>query len=74
MIARSRRGLAWGAGDGAAVQLVLLVLSPAEAGEEAHLEFVSRIAAVGRLQRNRTRLIEAQEFAELAAVFGECAP
>ena len=34
VIARSRRGLAWGASDGAAVQLVLLVLSPAEAGEE----------------------------------------
>ncbi len=74
VIARSRRGLVWGAGDGAAVQLVLLVLSPAEAGEEAHLEFVARVAALGRLQRNRTRLIEAREFPELAAVFGEGAP
>lgn len=71
VIARSRRGLVWEAGDGVAVQLVLLALSPAEAGEEAHLEFVSRVAAVGRLVRNRARLLEAAEFAEVAAVFAE---
>ena len=72
VIARSRRGLSWDAADGIAVQHVLMVLSPAEMGEEAHLEFVSRVAAIGRLQRNRVKLLDAQEFHEVAALFSEC--
>ena len=71
LIARSRRGIPWDAPDSALVHLVLLVLSPAEAGEDAHAEFVSRAAAIGRLQRNRTRLLEAEAFGEVAKVFGE---
>ena len=38
IVARSLRGMDWGAPDGLAVQLVLLVLSPSEASAEAHLE------------------------------------
>ena len=71
VVARSRRGIAWDAADGLPVHLVLLVLSPAESGEEAHAEFVSRTAAAGRLQRNRTRLLEAGCFGEIAEVFAE---
>jgi mannitol/fructose-specific phosphotransferase system IIA component (Ntr-type) len=73
LIARSRRGIPWDASDSALVHLVLLVLSPAEAGEEAHADFVSRAAAIGRLQRNRTRLLEAEAFGEVVQVFGEWA-
>src|SRR2546426_525147 len=51
IVARSRRGVDWGAPDGLAVQLVLLVLSPSEAGPEAHLERVAGAIAVTRLQR-----------------------
>jgi len=71
LIARSHRGISWDAPDASLVHLVLLVLSPAEVGEEAHAEFVSRAAAIGRLQRNRTRLLEAEAFGEVAEVFGE---
>ena len=71
LIARSRRGIDWDAPDGVAVQLVLLVLSPSEVGEEAHADFVSRAAAIGRLQRNRTRLLEARDFADVALVFAD---
>lgn len=71
VIARSRRGMAWDAADGLPVQLVMLALSPAEAGEEAHLEFVARVAGAGRLQRNRARLLEAADFPEVAAMLAE---
>jgi mannitol/fructose-specific phosphotransferase system IIA component (Ntr-type) len=71
LIARSRRGVAWDAPDGLPVHLLMLVLSPAEAGDEAHAELVSRAAGIGRLQRYRTRLMEAQAFAEIASVFAE---
>jgi PTS system nitrogen regulatory IIA component len=71
LIARSHRGVAWDAPDGLPVQLVLLVLSPAEVGEDAHAEFVCRAAAIGRLQRNRTRLLEARAFDDVAGVFEE---
>ena len=71
VVARSGRGLNWGGADAAPVHLVMLVLSPAEAGEEAHVDLVVRVASIGRLQRNRTRLLEAREFPEIAALFAE---
>jgi mannitol/fructose-specific phosphotransferase system IIA component (Ntr-type) len=74
LIARSHRGIDWDAADGLPVQLVLLVLSPAEAGEEAHAEFVIRAAAIGRLQRNRARLLEAAAFGDVAGVFADRVP
>ena len=73
VVARSRRGIEWGAADGLAVQLVLLVLSPAEYSEELHHEFLSRAAAIARLQRNRQKLIEAASFDAVAAVLREVA-
>ena len=71
LIARSLKGIAWDAPDGLPVHLVMLVLSPAESGDEAHADLLCRAAAVGRLQRNRTRLMEAQAFAAIAGVFAE---
>ena len=73
VIARSRRGLSWDAADGIPVQHVLLVLSPAEMGDEAHLDFVTRVAGIGRLQRNRQRLLEATDYPAVASLFAECA-
>src|SRR5437762_1787437 len=51
-VARSRRGIDWAAPDELPVHLVLLVLSPGEFGEDVHGDFVSRVAALMRLQRN----------------------
>ena len=71
MVARSRRGIDWGAADGLPIQLVLLALSPPEHSEEIHHEFVARAVAVARLQRNRQKLIEAPSFEAVAAVLRE---
>ena len=71
VIGRSLRGVAWEAADGVDVQLVVLVLSPAEASEDAHATFVAHAASVTRLQRNRARILEAEEFGAVAGLFGE---
>jgi mannitol/fructose-specific phosphotransferase system IIA component (Ntr-type) len=71
LLARSHRGVSWDAEDDLPVQLVLLVLSPAELSDEAHTERVCRAAAIGRLQRNRVRLLEAEGFGQVAEVFAE---
>lgn len=71
VLARSARGIEWGAPDGQRVQLLLLALSPAETAEESHREFVARAVAVTRLQRNRQRLLEARSFASVAALLRE---
>jgi PTS system fructose-specific IIC component len=71
LVARSHRGIAWDADDDAPVQLVLLVLSPPETPEEAHAAFVASAAAVGRQQRNRTKLLDARAFEDIAGVFAE---
>jgi len=70
-VARSRRGIDWDAPDELPVHLVLLVLSPGEVSEEVHGEFVSRVAALMRLQRNRQRLTEAAGFDSVAALLRE---
>jgi mannitol/fructose-specific phosphotransferase system IIA component (Ntr-type) len=71
VIARSRKGVDWSAPDDQLVHLLLLVLSPGEWSEESHLDLVTRAASAARLQRNRTRLIEATDFVAVAQVFGE---
>ncbi len=71
VVARSRRGVDWSAADGVAVQLVLLVLSPSEMGPEAHLERVARAVAITRLQRNRQKLLEAEDARALDAILRE---
>lgn len=68
VVAISKRGVAWDAADEQPVQLVLLVLSPAESSEETHFDLVARAVAVARLQRNRQKLIEAGSFEAVAAV------
>jgi len=56
--ARSPRGIEWGAPDAQPVQLVLLVLAPAEMGEDAFFQLVARAVGLTRLQRDRQRLIQ----------------
>jgi len=71
IVARSLRGLDWGAADGLPVQLVLLVLSPSESSGEAHLEQVAQAIAITRLQRHRQRLLEAVGIEGLVHVMRE---
>lgn len=71
VFARSKAGIEWNAPDGDRVRLVLLMLSPAEATAEMHVEWIARAGAVLRLQRQRQRLLEAGSFDAVAAVFGE---
>lgn len=71
VVARSHRGIDWGAPDDVPVTLLLLALSPGEATERAHYEFLARAAAVARLQRNRQKLLEAANFETVATVLRE---
>jgi mannitol/fructose-specific phosphotransferase system IIA component (Ntr-type) len=68
VVARSPRGIDWGAADERPVTLVLLTLTPGEWSEEAHHALLGRAAAVARLQRNRQRLLDAATFDEVAHV------
>jgi mannitol/fructose-specific phosphotransferase system IIA component (Ntr-type) len=71
IVARSRRGIDWRAADGADVELVFLVLSPAEWSVEMHHEQLGRAAAFTRLQRNRQRLLEATDAIAMTAAVRE---
>ena len=71
IVARSRRGIDWKAADGAVVQLVLAVLSPAEQTVDAHHDLLARAFAAVRLQKHRTRLLEAPDAAAMAALMRE---
>jgi mannitol/fructose-specific phosphotransferase system IIA component (Ntr-type) len=74
ILARAPRGVDWGASDGAAVHLVLLVLSPSEVSVENHLERVMRAIAITRSQRNRQKLLEAEDAGTVALLLRELAP
>jgi mannitol/fructose-specific phosphotransferase system IIA component (Ntr-type) len=74
VVARAAKGIDWKAPDELPVQIVLLVLSPAEASIDAHHEFLGRAIGFARLQKNRQRLLDAAGFAEVAAVLREVAP
>jgi mannitol/fructose-specific phosphotransferase system IIA component (Ntr-type) len=71
VIGRSRRGIEWQAADGQAVNLVVLSLAPAECPVAAHLDAVSRLASLFRLQRNRTLVLEAETFDGVTVVLRE---
>ena len=71
VVARSKRGIQWDAPDDLPVHIVLLALSPPELSDEIYHDFVARAVAVGRLQRNRQKLIEAESFEAVAAVLRE---
>jgi mannitol/fructose-specific phosphotransferase system IIA component (Ntr-type) len=74
VVARAHRGIEWDAPDELPVQLVLLVLSPGEWGEEAHHAFLARAVGAARLQKNRQRMLDAASYDEVAAVLREVHP
>ncbi len=71
IVARSRRGIEWGADDALPVSLVLLVLAPAEWSDEAYHGLIARAASVQRLQRARQKLLAAESPEALAALMRE---
>ena len=73
VVGRSQKGVEWESPDGVAVQVVLLVLSPAELSEDAHIDRLARAMTLTRLHRNRSKLMlaeHANEVAELLAAAG----
>src|SRR2546421_149374 len=67
VIARSTRGIEWGAQDGLPIQLVLLALSPAETPLAAHIDWLARVIAAGGPARPRARPVEAHGIEAMAA-------
>ena len=67
IVARSRRGVAWGE-DEEPVHLVLLVLSPAATRASAHLARVGRVAVAVRSVRVRQKLLEGSWPEEMGAL------
>jgi mannitol/fructose-specific phosphotransferase system IIA component (Ntr-type) len=74
LVGRARRGIDWGAEDGEAVRLVLLVLSPPETAAAVHLETVTRVVAAARPVRVRARLLESESSGEVADLLREVLP
>jgi mannitol/fructose-specific phosphotransferase system IIA component (Ntr-type) len=74
VVARSRRGIEWGAADEQPIQIVLLALSPAEGSDESHHEFVARAVNVMRHQRNRQKLLASEGFDAVAVLMREVVP
>lgn len=71
LMARSPRGIDWGAEDGAAVQLVFLVLSPGEWSDEAHHSWLARATTLARHLRTRQKLLAAPSAAAALAIVRE---
>ena len=71
VLARSRKGIDWGALDEVPVQIAVLVLSSAELSEEMHHDLIARAVAALRTQRGRQRVMAAESFDAVAAVFRE---
>lgn len=73
VIARSRRGVEWGATDGLPATIVLLTLAPGEWPDESWHGLIARAASLARLQRHRQKLLAAETSAEVAALLREVA-
>jgi len=74
VVARSRRGIEWGAPDELPVHVIALVCSPAECPASQHVETVLRVAAAMKPQRARAKLMEAETFEAIAALLREALP
>lgn len=73
VIARARRGVDWNAPDGQPVHIILLALSPGEVTREIHHDFLAKVIAPVRLQRGRQKLMDAEDFESVAALFRDLA-
>jgi mannitol/fructose-specific phosphotransferase system IIA component (Ntr-type) len=71
LVARAPRGIDWSAVDQAPVQLVLMILAPAEWSDEAFHALMARAGATARLQRTRQKLLAAPSVEGLASAWRE---
>ncbi|MFI5370057.1 MAG: PTS sugar transporter subunit IIA [Candidatus Eisenbacteria bacterium] len=70
VVARSSRGIEW-CEDGEPVRLVLLALGPAEIDDDVWHARLTRISALGRLQKHRQRLLGAADSGSMSALARE---
>jgi mannitol/fructose-specific phosphotransferase system IIA component (Ntr-type) len=73
IVARSSRGIDWGADDEIPVTLAMLVLAPAEWSDDAYYGLISRTASATRLQRTRQKLLGAETLDALGVAWREAA-
>jgi PTS system nitrogen regulatory IIA component len=71
LMARAPRGVDWGAEDEVPVQLVLMVLAPAEWPDEAFHGLLARAVNGARLQRTRQKLLAAPSLGDLSTALRE---
>jgi mannitol/fructose-specific phosphotransferase system IIA component (Ntr-type) len=74
VLARSKRGVDWGAADGEPAHLIFLLLAPDTIPwHKRYLDLLAGLVQVVRLARNRHKLLEAKSFDTVAAVFRDLA-
>jgi mannitol/fructose-specific phosphotransferase system IIA component (Ntr-type) len=71
VVARSTRGVDWGASDGELVRLIVLLLSPSECPDSAHLDLLGRLGNALRFQRQRQKMLEAAGFETITSLLRE---
>jgi hypothetical protein len=62
----SGKGLEWDDAVGVDVEIVALVLTPGEAGEELHFRRMEAVTGALRLQRQRQRLLDRRDLPTLS--------
>jgi PTS system fructose-specific IIC component len=70
VIARASRGIEW-CEDAEPVKLVLLILAPSETPDDVWHARLTRVSALGRLQRHRQRLLGATDAEAMRALADE---
>jgi mannitol/fructose-specific phosphotransferase system IIA component (Ntr-type) len=70
LVGRSRFGVDWGVEDGAAVRVVVLVISPAGLSAPGHVAAVARVVEATRPARARQRLFASDSPGEIAELLG----
>lgn len=74
LVGRSSKGIDWDSPDGEPVHLVLLAILPSEVARDVQLEFLSQVAGIVRLQRNRQKLLDAGTAEAMASLVQELLP
>ena len=71
LVGLSSKGLEWEEGSRDAIEVVALVLTPGEVGEELHYRRMEAVTGALRLQRHRQRLLDHPDLPTLALLLRE---
>jgi mannitol/fructose-specific phosphotransferase system IIA component (Ntr-type) len=71
MVGLSGKGLEWDDAVGVEVEIVALVLTPGESGEELHYRRMEAVTGALRLQRQRQRLLDHRDVPTLSLLLRE---